>query len=163
MSALLSCTLFYQLRTAFVLQHLCFLSAFLFVHKMNVERTGRPSSLVQVQLDSIRQFGRIKHCRPVHLGKENFKTSSVLALLVSTETLMMVTHDSILPLTPPPLLLASHFQGICIYSYLSVNFPQPRVHRKRQLPIPRWTCPGCPLVAGLNYLRADTFICKSEN
>ena len=102
MSALLSCTLFYQLRTAFVLQHLCFLSAFLFVHKMNVERTGRPSSLVQVQLDSIRQFGRIKHCRPVHLGKENFKTSSVLALLVSTETLMMVTHDSILPLTPPP-------------------------------------------------------------
>ena len=41
---------------------------------------------------------------------------------------MMVTHDSILPVTPIlPLSSHSHFksiQGICIYSYLSVNSPQ---------------------------------------
>ena len=65
---------------------------------MNVERTGRPLSLLQVQLDSIRE-NKALQTRPSRKRKFYYIVS--VALLVSTETYMMVTHDSILPVNSP--------------------------------------------------------------
>ena len=65
---------------------------------MNVERTGRPLSLLQVQLDSIRESKALQ-TRPSRKRKFYYIVS--VALLVSTETYMMVTQDSILPVNPP--------------------------------------------------------------